>query len=154
VNNDPCALYEALKLLGVDPPFEELFGSMASLDHDPPHPRQIRDRPRLIDLAPNPPQELYEEAQREVPNFYDGEAVSPTMWTQDLQSLRRVTWQAVHEALAKYGQGPIPAHVEKARDLAVGTTYFVEGRGAIHIPPIKATKCRCRKVDKKRLEGM
>jgi hypothetical protein len=162
MNDDPCALYEAFKLLGVEPPLAVLLHGMPSLGDEPqPEP------PRLIDLAPNPPAHLIEEAHEpaSMPQVIPDSVTNNDLLI--LHNLQTYAWEVIYQAIASTGKDVAeqpklaldPAfacrldNVAKAKLLILGgPPAFFEGIGAVRTPPLPATRCRCRAIDKKRRE--
>jgi hypothetical protein len=154
MNSDPCALYEALRLLKVEPAFKDLFRAVPTLgDHLPQ-----RTRPQLIELAPNPPAHLQEEALREAhrPGVYpEGMGTTKAQLLSDLQSH---AWEAVTQALSALDQelasnpelSADPEFKQRRRDvsrakaLTLGHAEFIAGRGVVHAY-LPASRCRCRR---------
>lgn len=154
MNSDPCALYEALRILNVEPAFKDLFRAVPPLDGHRPQ----RQNPQLLELAPNPPPHLVEEAHREAYRPGDYPDWMNTAKAQLLADLQRVTWEAVTLALSAIQQtlASNPAIADdpefkqrrkdasRAKALAMGHVEFREGQGTVHAY-LPATKCRCRR---------
>lgn len=141
MNSDPCALYDAMRLLGHEPASP---GSYLPKDLSPWKPL-----PNVLEKWGPPPAEFadhWDDTVFPVGPYADWQ----DWWDRFVDDLQSEAWEVITRAQEAHKGQPFPDDLRVAIALSFGTVAFVPGQGVVRSPPMRALKCICMRRRKRK----